>query len=196
MNINPSAPDEPLSSGESGIRRSHQIGDILVAGIVTGCSTDIDLQVERPYRIKVSSNHIPGFALVAKQWMHGAELTPEGEQEVTRLFEVALALGDAVQANRAMLVDAFADWERQAMPLKRSIAEARENQTKVRREGATHQANWQNAVLKPAKDRLGQAEAALESAEAGFEARIARLLCFEDQLPGCTTHETVRQLLS
>lgn len=202
MSVTPSTPGEPSSSGTVEIRRTRQIGDVLATGVVSGCRSDIDLHLEAPYRITVSSPHIPVFALAVRQWMKDGALTEAGEEMVARLFEDAVGLGDAAQANRVPLAQTRADWERQVLPLKQSVEAARENQAKVRherreaiRDGAAHEAGWQNEVLKPANKRLADAEAALEEAEEEFEARIAEILDLDDELPGGTSCHTVMQLL-
>lgn len=202
MNPTPSRPGEPKSAGAVEIRRTRQVGDVLATGVVSGCLSDIHLHLQAPYRLTLSSPHIPVFALPTRQWMKEGGLTEAGEEEVARLFEDAVALGEAVQANRGRLLQARADWESQALPLKLSVEAARENQAKVRRErreavreGAPHEAGWQNEVLKPANQRLAEAEAALAEAEEAFEARIADLLGLDDELPGCATYHVVLQLL-
>jgi hypothetical protein len=202
MNTTPCPPDESPSAVEAGIRRSLQIGDVHLSGLVTGGMADIHLQLESPFRVKVSSPHIPGFSLMVRQWMRGTELTPYGEEEVSRLFGIALALAQAVQANRAQLLEAFAGWEREVPVLQQLIVEARKNLARVNRErrdaardGRAHEPAWQNAVLKPAKARVAQSEARVEKAMEEFEARLAELLGFDEQLPGCASFQTIRELL-
>ncbi len=167
------------------------VGEVVVEGTVRASASDLVVEIARPWALRLASGHIPWFALPRVRWVEGGTLTAEGKREVEDLLGAAIALARAVEAHRDLLVQEHAAWQREVAPVEQEREAALAHLLAVRREGrqrlrsgALGPREWQHEVLKPARERLARAKAAMWDAERALDARLAALLGFSERLPG------------
>ncbi len=163
-------------------------------GTVRACPSGLRLDVDTPFRLGVSTGHIPHLVLGHVRYVEDGRLTEYGVRRVQDLFHAASRLARAALARRAEVEQALADLARRAAPFDLAAEDAHERFLRVRRDtraklrrGEIDQHTAQNVQLRPAREAWTRARSAAWQVRDDFDRELGNLLGLHN---GCACFET------